>query len=67
VCRETTERSEAVDVGLAQLAGTSTERVLASMEWAYQKSASKNRPQLWPFGRGTAAQLITEDLVLRGA
>lgn len=37
VCRKTTERMEAVNAGLARLAGTEIDSVLETMEWAHQK------------------------------
>jgi UDP-N-acetylglucosamine 2-epimerase (non-hydrolysing) len=41
VCRKTTERMEAVDAGLARLAGTETESVLKVMEWAHAKGPAE--------------------------
>ena len=61
VCRETTERQEAVEAGLARLAGTDTQRILKAMEWAYQEGApGRTRPQRWPFGDGRSSGRIAQ-------
>jgi UDP-N-acetylglucosamine 2-epimerase (non-hydrolysing) len=63
VCRETTERSEAVDAGLARLAGTNVDRVIAAMNWGYENSAAmKSAPRAWPFGDGRSSDRIAEVL-----
>jgi UDP-N-acetylglucosamine 2-epimerase (non-hydrolysing) len=63
VCRETTERQEAVEAGLARLAGTDTQRILDAMEWAYNEGTpGKARPQKWPFGDGKSSHRIAQIL-----
>lgn len=61
VCRETTERPEAIDIGMAMLAGTKTARVLEAMEWAYEQGGQAHQRQ-WPFGDGLASERITDIL-----
>ena len=59
VCRKTTERMEAVDAGMARLAGTETQSVLAAMNWALQKGRPKKAGINYDiFGDGFAATKI---------
>lgn len=61
ICRERTERTEAIDAGVARLAGTDTQKVLDAMEWAYKMSESP-RVQKWPFGDGKSSPRIADIL-----
>jgi UDP-N-acetylglucosamine 2-epimerase (non-hydrolysing) len=68
VCRKTTERMEAVNVGLSKIADpSSSEQMWAALEWADQMSRSKAhqlkgleylRNNSGPFGDGLAAEKI---------
>jgi UDP-N-acetylglucosamine 2-epimerase (non-hydrolysing) len=65
VCRQTSERMEAVEAGYSRLAGTETNRILEATEWAYsewKKSLIQNRSLTWPFGRGDASRKICDHL-----
>lgn len=56
VCRKTTERMEAVNAGLAKLAGTDVGRILETMEWAYKKGRPSGRGLKYDiFGDGYSA------------
>ncbi len=61
ICRNTTERQEAVEAGIAILAGTEPDTILSSMAWARRHprpaSASPIRPI---FGDGIAAIRISD-------
>jgi UDP-N-acetylglucosamine 2-epimerase (non-hydrolysing) len=65
VCRNTTERSEALDAGIAKLTGLEIDKILDGMEWAYNKGSNEERRRLNPFGDGRAAQRIAEELAAR--
>lgn len=69
VLREVTERPEAVDAGLARLAGTSGERVLAEVEAALGRLAAAPVRAVVPnpYGDGRAAARIVAGLVGREA
>jgi len=63
VMRETTERPEAVEVGLAELVGTSTERIVeraSQLLWARRDQPADGPaiPLASPYGDGCAAQRI---------
>jgi len=63
VCRKTTERMEAVEAGVARLAGTSLSTILESMQWAYDRSANGNeRTKRDIFGDGFSSKRIAEIL-----
>lgn len=57
VCRNTTERAEAVEAGYARLVGTDVKAVLEGMEWANTRGAQP-RTQTWPFGDGKSSARI---------
>jgi UDP-N-acetylglucosamine 2-epimerase (non-hydrolysing) len=69
VCRKTTERSEAVEFGIAHLSGIETESILDGMAWAYKKSAfprtSTGRLIYDLFGDGNSAKTIVNLLTNR--
>jgi len=62
VMRETTERPEAVEAGVARLVGTSMERIVAAVEHLLvQPAGCPSRPDAAnPYGDGRAAQRIVE-------
>lgn len=62
VCRETTERMEAVHAGASRLAGTRTESILEAMEWALARGRFEGVPL---FGDGQSAERIATALVQR--
>lgn len=69
VMRDVTERTEAVDAGLALLVGTNTERIVRSVEQlmldpaAYRRMTSARNP----YGDGTAARAILDAIWQRQA
>lgn len=59
ICRKKTERMEAVEVGIGQLADPeSDEAVRSSLAWAYEHGPS--RESQWPYGRGDSGKQIAE-------
>ncbi len=61
VCRQTTERMEAVDAGIAKLAGTNADSILSSMLWALrQPKPPRKGLQHDLFGDGYAADRIAD-------
>ncbi|NDF13820.1 UDP-N-acetylglucosamine 2-epimerase (non-hydrolyzing) [bacterium] len=59
ICRKITERMEAVDQGLARLAGTDADSILSALAWAVtQKRAPKAGLCHLLYGDGQAAQKI---------
>ncbi len=63
VCRETTERMEAVEAGLAKLAGTDPDPVIQAMDWAAMMSRlSPGRSTNSIFGDGHAAMRVVNAL-----
>ncbi len=60
VCRNTTERSEAVDAGISRLAGLDVNKILEAMNWAYERKSERAVPG--PFGDGRASEQIAEIL-----
>lgn len=60
ICREVTERSEAVDIGIARVAGQSSEGVEKMLTWA---SNFVQNEEIWshrPFGEGNSGEKIAE-------
>lgn len=65
VCRQTSERMEAVEAGYSRLAGSETKRILEACEWAYgewKANLGKERALSWPFGRGDASVKICNEI-----
>jgi len=60
VMRDTTERPEGVECGIAKLVGTNQERIVAeaSKQLAYDLPAGNGPPMVNPYGDGLAAQRI---------
>lgn len=63
VCRRATERPEAVDVGLAALAGTDAGPLSRALRWAHDRGTSDREEHFTPiFGDGHAADRIVRIL-----
>ena len=63
ICRKTTERMEAVNEGVARLAGTDPDSIRKSMQWAKNLGRPEKRGiQRNIFGDGFAAQRIADQL-----
>ncbi len=63
ICRNTTERQEAVEAGIARLAGTEPDTILSTMAWARALHPRKSASRIQPiFGDGTAAIRISDHL-----
>ena len=61
VCRQTTERMEAVDAGIARLAGTESDTILSSMAWALRQPKPKHEGLKFDlFGDGYASERIAD-------
>ncbi len=65
ICRKTTERMEAVEYGIARLAGTETDTILSVMNWAmnFAGKGSPHHPDSFPnsiFGNGQASVKIAD-------
>ncbi|OQW88993.1 MAG: UDP-N-acetylglucosamine 2-epimerase (non-hydrolyzing) [Thiotrichaceae bacterium IS1] len=64
ICRETTERMEAIHTGLARLAGFDGNRINECMQWAYDRSQSLLKQRNTLFGDGRSAERIVERIRL---
>ncbi len=63
ICRHTTERREAVEAGIARLAGTEPDTILSAMAWAKSVRPRERMKGIRPvFGDGTAAIRISDHL-----
>ncbi|NDG86025.1 MAG: UDP-N-acetylglucosamine 2-epimerase (non-hydrolyzing), partial [Proteobacteria bacterium] len=61
ICRETTERMEAVEAGLAKLSGTHPDTILSAMAWALGQPKAGNPGLKYDiFGDGHAAERIAD-------
>jgi UDP-N-acetylglucosamine 2-epimerase (non-hydrolysing) len=61
ICRKTTERMEAVDLGIARLAGTEPDTILSAMAWAQTVGRAKGTAfQNTVFGDGRASARIAD-------
>jgi UDP-N-acetylglucosamine 2-epimerase (non-hydrolysing) len=59
ICRKITERMEAVDQGLARIAGTDPDSILSALSWAVTRGRSSDEGSCHHlYGDGTAAQKI---------
>lgn len=64
VCRKKTERMEAVELGLSQLADPcDMDQVRKSLLWAYELGPQDNK--LWPYGHGDAGARIANLIAKR--
>ncbi len=65
VCRKVTERREAVEVGIAYVAGTDHEGIAAGLEWGYERGRGRVPGRAWehrPFGDGASGPRIAQIL-----
>ena len=65
-CETPEERREAVELGIARVAGLEREGIAAALEWAYGYSRARHGKPSWderPFGDGASGPRIAEILV----
>tara|TARA_B100002051_G_C16684089_1_gene611603 strand:- start:37 stop:1155 length:1119 start_codon:yes stop_codon:yes gene_type:complete len=58
VCRMTTERTEALDLGIARISGYDEDKVFESLEWAANMKINRSEWSNRPYGNGNASKKI---------
>ncbi len=58
VCRKTTERTEALDLGIAKISGYDEDKVFEALDWASNLNIDKSKWKNRPYGDGTASKKI---------